>query len=176
MIWHLQLLTRNYLDYELLTKVSIEYEHLQFPSVTVCNQNPFRNSLIFSPNMTIPDAFKDYVHSLKESSEYISNKTNPGERVTHKRKKRDVLESKTTKPPFEANSTKDLEESETFQHEQQEDYGYGNSSKEFRQFETYSKALRLLNIITRLNLGHQREVMILGCSFNGLECSIRYKS
>lgn len=170
MIWHLSLLTSNYLEYELVTKVSINYEHLDFPSVTVCNQNPFLNSLIFSPNYEVPAAFREFVNSLEDTNNYDNNQTDPGNRLNHTRSKRSVSRLQVTKPPFQANSSKDLEQSDTYDPESQEEYGYGNASVEFRNFETYSKAIRLLEIDLRRKLGHQKNVFILDCSFNGLEC------
>ncbi|CAD5117171.1 DgyrCDS5973 [Dimorphilus gyrociliatus] len=173
MLWHLWLLTKNYLSYSLATTVNIKYEHLQFPSISVCNENALRQSLVFSANLSVPDAFREYVLGLKDTEEYSKNETNPGDRPPPANNKRRRKRSTKPKKPFHVNSSSELEQkSPQYERdpETNEEYGYGNTSTEYRNYETYSKALRLLDSSLRYDLGHQKNVLILSCAFNGIEC------
>ncbi len=53
---------RNYFSYEYNTKIDVAYSVLEFPSVTVCNLNPVRMSMLNETNKI----FTEYITSLKD--------------------------------------------------------------------------------------------------------------
>ncbi|CAD5113570.1 DgyrCDS2734 [Dimorphilus gyrociliatus] len=85
MIWHLVTLTQKYLDYNINSRLTIKYENLIIPSVTVCNNNPFRNSLLTEDN--VPRDFLMFVESRKYDTSYQTDK---GNNKSKRRKKREI--------------------------------------------------------------------------------------
>lgn len=89
MIWHLVTLTRKYLDYNINSRVTIKYENLNLPSVTICNNNPFRKSLLTEEN--VPKEFLLFVQSRKYEIGYKGSDGDNNKSEKKNRKKRNVI-------------------------------------------------------------------------------------
>ena len=64
--WQLSDLIDNYLSHPVNTRINLKHEHLDFPSVRICNLNPIRSSLLHK------DAkLEAFVDSLGEEKEEI---------------------------------------------------------------------------------------------------------
>lgn len=82
-IWQLHGVINKYLEHPVATTISIGYSTLDFPTITICNMNPIRASMVSQD-----EQLEDYVEEIYETtgqSDY-ANKPPPTKPPKNKRK------------------------------------------------------------------------------------------
>lgn len=154
MFFHLFYLITQFTDLPVQTKISLGFNNLQFPAVTLCNMNVVK----FSELPTTSVAFQSLV-ALTQPSRF-----KPEDRIPGGRKKRFVSEFDDLgnltdygdyydDPSFRDDAFKDAQKDNLYEVEN-----------------TFKNLYLAMPRGVRVRAGHQIQDMLLSCSFNGFKC------
>ncbi|XP_050400495.2 degenerin mec-10 [Patella vulgata] len=168
MIFHLFYLFGIYLQFSKQTTVSLGFDALPFPAVTICSVNPMRQSMTSIAGEDLQDLLNDVkpsnVQQLYQNPPNMEppNGSPYGPPLVRKKRFLDKLEVK--RPPTEL----DIEDGEGYGKDEWE-----STSTRDEADEIYRYFYSLFNSEprhTRLKMGHEIETMLIKCAFAGRSC------
>ncbi|XP_048762516.1 degenerin mec-10-like isoform X1 [Ostrea edulis] len=156
MVFHLIYLITQFVELPVQTKISLGFNNLQFPAVTLCNMNTVKLSEL--PTTSV--ALQNFV-ALTDPSKF-----KPEENIPGGRKKRFIKE-------FDNVNFDNLTDyGDYYDDPSNRDEAFKDAQKDnlYQVENTFKNLYLTMPRGVRVNSGHQIRDMLLGCSFNGYKC------
>ncbi|XP_078318173.1 acid-sensing ion channel 1C-like isoform X2 [Crassostrea virginica] len=154
MIFHLFYLITQFLELPVQTKISLGFNNLQFPAVTLCNMNVVKLSEL--PKTSV--MFQNLV-AMTDPSRFKPEDNIPGGRKKRFVSEFDELENVTDYGDYYDDPS--LRDDDFKNAEKNELYVLGD---------TFKNLYLAMPRPVRVTAGHQIQDMLLSCSFNGFKC------
>ncbi|XP_061169102.1 amiloride-sensitive sodium channel subunit alpha-like isoform X2 [Saccostrea echinata] len=155
MIFHLIYLISQFLELPVQTKISLGFNSLQFPAVTVCNMNVVKKSELHTTSIGLQNLV-----AITDPSRFDPRKKIP------KRKKRFVEDFEN----FNFDNLTDY--GDYYDDPSYRDEGFKDAKRDdlYKVENTFKNLYLAMPRMVRVNAGHQIRDMLLACSFNGYKC------
>ncbi|XP_062617799.1 amiloride-sensitive sodium channel subunit alpha-like [Saccostrea cucullata] len=155
MIFHLVYLISQFLELPVQTKISLGFNSLQFPAVTVCNMNVVKKSELHTTSVGLQNLV-----GITDPSRFDPRNKIP------KRKKRFVEDFEN----FNFDNLTDY--GDYYEDPDYRDEGFKDAKRDdlYKVESTFKNLYLAMPRMVRVNAGHQIGDMLLSCSFNGYKC------